>query len=71
MASNYYLMEKLAEARRQDLSREAEQQRLLATLSQNRARPARDLAARIGMLLVALGRRLKRIEASRAGALDG
>jgi hypothetical protein len=35
MAQNYYLYEKLAEAHRQDLLREADQQRLVAGLSQD------------------------------------
>jgi hypothetical protein len=70
MSSNYYLMEKLAEARRLELLREAEQQRLLNSLPQNRYRPARYLAAKIGMLLVALGSRLQQIEASRTPAMD-
>jgi hypothetical protein len=67
MAPNYYLYEKLAEARRQDLLREAEQMRLLAHLPKQRRNLGRNAAYRLGVLLVKLGMVLK--ESNQPGEL--
>ena len=62
MAYNYYLSEKLAEAHRQDLLREAAQQELVARLPRHRSRLVGHLAAQAGILLVAPGTRLKQFK---------
>ncbi len=58
MAYNYYLAGKLAEAHRQDLLREAAQQRLVARLPRRRSL-SRLLAHDLGVFLIKLGMRLK------------
>lgn len=62
MDHNYYLSEKLAEGHRQELLREAAQQELVARLPRHRSRLVGHLAAQAGILLVALGKRLKQFE---------
>ncbi len=58
MAYNYYQSEKLAEAHRQDLLREASQQRLVARLPRRRSL-SRRVAHDLGLFLVKLGMWLK------------
>jgi hypothetical protein len=58
MAYNYYLSEKLAEAHRQDLLREAAQQQLVARLHQRRSL-SRPVAHDLGLFLIKLGMWLK------------
>jgi hypothetical protein len=58
MAYNYYHSEKLAEAHRQDLLREAAQQRLLARLPRRRS-SSRRIAHDLGLFLIKLGMWLK------------
>ena len=69
MNQNYYLLEKLAEAHRQDLLREAEQQRRLNSLPREHLHITRWVAAYVGTLLVALGTSLKRLEPGRESVL--
>ena len=58
MDYNYYLSVKLAEAHRQDLLREAAQQRLVAHLPRRRSL-SRRVAHDLGVLLIKLGMWLK------------
>jgi len=58
MAYNYYHSEKLAEAHRQDLLREAAQQRLVAGLPRHRSL-SRRVAHDLGLFLIKLGMWLK------------
>jgi hypothetical protein len=58
MAYNYYHSEKLAEAHRQDLLREAAQQRLVARLPRRRSL-SRRVAHDLGVFLIKLGMWLK------------
>ena len=58
MAYNYYHSAKLAEAHRQDLLREAAQQRLLARLPRRRSL-SRRIAHNLGIFLIKLGMWLK------------
>ena len=54
MSQNYYLYEKLAEAHRQDLLREAEQQRLVAGLPQDHQSGMRSMIVKRAMLVLTL-----------------
>jgi hypothetical protein len=58
MAYNYYHSEKLAAAHRQDLLREAAQQRLVARLPRRRS-SSRRIAHDLGLFLIKLGMWLK------------
>jgi hypothetical protein len=58
MAYNYYHSEKLAEAHRQDLLREAAQQRLVAQLPRRRSL-SRRVVHDLGVFLIKLGMWLK------------
>jgi hypothetical protein len=58
MAYNYYHSAKLAEAHRQDLLREAAQQRLAARLPRRRSL-SRKVAHNLGIFLIKLGMWLK------------
>jgi len=58
MAYNYYHSEKLAEAHRQDLLREAAQQRPVAQLPRRRSL-SRRVAHDLGVFLIKLGMWLK------------
>jgi hypothetical protein len=58
MAYNYYHSAKLAEAHRQDLLREAVQQRLAARLPRHRSL-SRRVAHNLGLFLIKLGMWLK------------
>lgn len=62
MGPNFYMIEKLSEAHRQEHLREAERERLLAQLPQHRRSASRHAAGRLGMLLLWLGARLKQFE---------
>lgn len=62
MGPNMFLMEKLSEAHRQELLREAERERLLAQLPRHRWSVGRHVAAKLGVLLLKLGTRLKQFE---------
>jgi hypothetical protein len=64
MIPNPYLSEKVAQAHREDLLREAEQLRLLARLSRPSRSVSRRAVGKLGMLLLSLGARLKRFEQS-------
>jgi hypothetical protein len=57
-----YLQEKLVQAHREELLRQAEQQRFLAHLPGDRESLAGYLTAQLGVLLVALGTHLQRLE---------
>ena len=70
MAPNYYLYEKLAEARPQELLREAEQRRLVARLPKQRRNLSRKAAYRLGVFLVKLGMWLKESNQLREPARD-
>ena len=59
MALNNYLDQKLAKAYRQDLLREAEQQRLVAQLPDQRPHFGKRAVYGLGVLLVKLGMWLK------------
>lgn len=59
MMPNTYLYEKVAQAHHEDLQREAEQKRMLASLPQHRSLFVRHGAARLGRLLVSLGTSLQ------------
>ena len=67
MTPNYYLYEKLAVARHQDLLREAEQKRLAARRPKQRRNLGRNALYRLGVLLVKLGMLLK--ESNQPGKL--
>lgn len=64
MSTNYYLLEKLAEAHRQELLREAEQQRLLTGVPRSRFQIIRRGVASLGRLFGAMGARQKRVTPS-------
>ncbi len=57
MSQNYYLNEKLAEAHRQELMHQAEQERLLAHMPGQRSR----IAVQLGVFLSVLGTSLKQL----------
>ena len=65
MSSNYYLIEKLVEAHRQELLREAEQSRLLKEAPRSRFQIIRRDATSLGSFFGAVGARLKRGTPSR------
>ena len=67
MAPNYYLYEKVAVARHQDLLREAELKRLAAKRPEQRRNLGRNALYRLGVLLVKLGMLLK--ESNQPGEL--
>ena len=64
MSNNYYLLEKLADAHRQELLRQAEQQRLLKGVPRARFHIISRSAASLGRLFVAVGTRLNRVTPS-------
>ncbi len=61
MMQNYYLQEKLAEAHRQNLLREAEQRRMVVHLRQHSFSLTRRSAVKLGGFLVMLGMSLKQL----------
>jgi hypothetical protein len=69
MLPNYYLQKKVLQAHREELLRQAEQQRLLAHLPRDLQSLARQLAGKLGVLLVALGTNLQRLEPEREPAV--
>jgi hypothetical protein len=62
MGPNIYLIEKASEAHRQELQREAERERLLAQLPRHRWSVSRQVAGKLGVLLLWLGARLRQFE---------
>lgn len=70
MALNNYLDQKLAKAYRQDLLREAEQQRLVAQLPDQRPHFGKRAVYGLGVLLVKLGMWLKQADQLREPARD-
>ena len=57
---NPYFNEQLAQAHRQVLLREAQQEQLLAQLPQTRHSPAQYISAKLSVFLLAVWTRLKR-----------
>ncbi len=70
MAPNQYLNEKLVNAHRQDLLREAEQQRLAVQLPEQRPNLGKRAVYGLGVLLVKLGMWLKQADQLREPARD-
>jgi len=68
MIPNLHIHEQLMAEHRQDLLRERQQQRLVASLRQHRLSPVRRIAGGLGSLLIALGTSLKRLETARKPA---
>lgn len=64
MVPNLHIHEQLMLEHRQELLRERQQQRLVASLRQQRFSRARYIARRLGALLIALGTSLKQLEPS-------
>lgn len=64
MIPNLHIHEQLMFEHRQELLRERYQQRLVASLRQQRFSHVRHIAGRLGTLLIALGTSLKRLEPS-------
>ena len=64
MGPNMYLYEKAREVHYQDLLREAEKERLLAQLPRHHQSMIKRTAAKLGVLLLKLGGRLKQFEQS-------
>ncbi len=62
MGPNMYLYEKAREVHSRDLLREAEKERLLRRLPRHRRSMSRRAAAKLGVLLLKLGTRLKQFE---------
>ena len=62
MGPNFYLIEKVSEAHRQELLREAERERLLAQLPRHHGNVSRHAAGKLAALLLWLGASLKRFE---------
>ena len=62
MGPNIYLLEKAYEAHRQDLLREAENERLLAQLPHHHGRVGSYVAGKLGTLLLWLGAKLSQFE---------
>ena len=69
MMPNPYLYEKMIQAHHEDLLRESEQQQLLAHLPRDCESLIRQLAGKLGSLLVALGTSLQRLEPGREQAI--
>ena len=59
MSQNYYQYEKVTEAYRRDMLREAEQERLVAELPRQRRNPGKKMVYGLGVFLVKLGMWLK------------
>ncbi len=62
MGLNIHLIEKVSEAHRQELLREAERERLLAQLPQQRQSLSKYVAGKLGTLMLWLGARLREFE---------
>jgi hypothetical protein len=65
MVPDPYTLEKMTLAHRQQLQREAEHEQLLGALSGHSSHSLRHLAARLGILLIAFGTRLRQLEQHR------
>jgi hypothetical protein len=70
MGPNFYLIDKVSEAHRQRLLREAERERLLVQLPRHRRRVSRHAAGKLGALLLWLGTRLRQFEQKSATILE-
>ena len=66
MDSKIYLDEKVRQVHYQDLLREAEKERLLAQLPNNRQSTIKSAVGKLGVLLLKIGTRLKQFEQSPA-----
>jgi hypothetical protein len=64
MVPSPYNQERLALEHRQQLLQEADHERKLASLPQEHSSVMRSMAGKLGVLLVILGTRLKRLEQS-------
>lgn len=62
MNSKLHLDEKLLQGHYSDLLREAEKRRLLAQLPRHRRSISRQIAGKLGLLLLKLGARLKQLD---------
>ncbi len=62
MVPDPYTLEKMALAHRQHLQREAEHEQMLGALPTHSSHWIRHLAARLGIFLIALGTRLRKLE---------
>ena len=62
MIPHLHIHEQLLAEHRQDLFRERQQQRLVASLRQQRFSHVRRIAGGLGAFFIALGMRLKRLE---------
>jgi hypothetical protein len=65
MTPDMHTGEKLVLAHRQQLQREAEQERLLGALPRHSSHPMRHMAARLGTFLIAFGTLLRQLEQPR------
>ena len=65
MVPDPYTLEKMALAHRQQIQREAEHEQLLGALSGHSSHSLRHLTAKLGILLIALGTRLRQLEQPR------
>ena len=69
MIPNIHIHEELLFERHREVLREMEQRRMLKGLRQQRFNVPRHMAGRVGMLLIALGTSLKRLEPDREPVL--
>ena len=69
MLPNYYIHEHLMAERQQELQREMAELRRGARLRRHRSHVGRWLAGKLGVLLVALGTSLQRLEPEREPAV--
>ena len=65
MVPDPYTLKKMAFAHRQQLQREAEHEQMLGALPTHSSHWIRHLAARLGIFLIALGTRLRKLEQHR------
>lgn len=66
MGPNLYLYEKAREEHYHDLQREMAKNRMLSHLPQHRLSSSRQVAGKLGVLLLKLGAQLKQFEQSQA-----
>ncbi len=69
MIPNIHIHEELLFERHREVLREMEQRRMLKGLRQQRFNLSRRMAGKLGMLLIALGTNLKRLEPTREPVL--
>jgi hypothetical protein len=65
MVPDRYTLEKMALAHRQQLQREAEHEQMLGARPSHPAHWMRQMAAKLGTFLIALGTRLRQLEQGR------